>query len=112
MATTTRRSSWGLGSLPGLDWRQQALCRHDPDLFTTAWRDGPGRARAGQAIHVCLRHCPVLADCEALAAQERPRGIVQAGQRWPVDKRNGGGPKPLDDPGCGPWCARVVAGAA
>lgn len=38
------------------EWEARGACRKAPDLwFETATRD--------IAIHICLRHCPVLTEC-------------------------------------------------
>jgi len=47
-----------------LDWRTRALCRLNPDLWTTR-----SVAMVALAIHICRRHCPVRAECAQDAAE-------------------------------------------
>lgn len=49
-----------------LDWRTQARCRLNPDLFTTN-----KAAKVHAALHICRSHCPVREQCHA-DAQELP----------------------------------------
>lgn len=61
-----------------LRWQRHARCRAvgDPDL----WSRPAGFA---WAVHECLRHCPVLAECAAWAEDcGEWEGIVVGGQRW------------------------------
>lgn len=56
-------------------WTRSALCGDNPDF----WWDSQ---RRGEAIHQCLAHCPVLAECREKALQVRPSGGVMAGFKW------------------------------
>lgn len=56
-------------------WTQRALCKSNPDL----WWD---IKRRREAIHKCLAHCPVLAECRERAFQVRPSSGVMAGFTW------------------------------
>jgi hypothetical protein len=56
-------------------WEENAACSHpvvDPDLWSS-----PLRAEQAEAIHICLTHCPVLAECSRFF---RPgRGTTSSG---------------------------------
>lgn len=64
------RTAYGLDTPRDLDWRQQARCAQ-PDVSPDRWhtdrhRDGhDNNGAAGWARHICLHHCPVLAQCRA-----------------------------------------------
>lgn len=90
--TTLTRSPHGLDS-GGAEtfWQARAACAGRHVLFDSdRWTDHQ------RAAHLCVRHCPVLAQCTT-AAKAGPRwygvlaGMV-AGWRTPPD------------PGCGTWC--------
>lgn len=62
----------------GYNWRDDATCRRqDPDLWFSA-------KHRGEALHVCLTHCPVLAQCQQFAEQLRPAptDCVMGGVAW------------------------------
>jgi hypothetical protein len=63
--------------------------------------DSEEHKRAGQAVHICITHCRVLAECAEAAAQVRPISMVQAGVRYGAGPTR---PAQPNDPGCGPWC--------
>jgi hypothetical protein len=46
-----------------LNWRTQATCRGNPDLFTTTRT----AADVHLALHICRHHCPVAAQCHTEA---------------------------------------------
>lgn len=76
-------------------WLYDAACRrHDPD----AWF---AHATRGWAVHVCVTHCPVLAECRAAIDVIRPIGGVAAGVHWvPVGTRVSAPVRPsLEQPG-------------
>lgn len=91
------------------DWKLKAACT-SPDVDPDWWSEKPGLA-----VHVCQRHCPVRAACDADAEGKVWRGLVVAGyartETWGRALRQ---PVP-DRSGC-PWCPtvpppRVMAGA-
>lgn len=58
------------------DWTSRALCRHDPNT----WTSGNNNSMA-LAAHMC-DHCPVYVQCRDDLTQADPqhlRGVVQAG---------------------------------
>lgn len=55
-----------------MTWQKRAACRLDPDM----WFDGAARA---DAVHVCRRHCPVLAECKEWADSVETVGGVFGG---------------------------------
>lgn len=63
-------------------WERQAACAKssDPDL----WFADNQRGRA-TAVHICQRHCPVLAQCEARRIADPQPYSVQAGVRYTDD---------------------------
>lgn len=90
-------SAHGLSILAD-EWVLRAACRsEDPDLF---FRESSRL----EALHVCRRHCPVLAECKADAAAFPPRHAVQAGEAWSAKGTPlyGGVLKPVS------WCHRCV----
>lgn len=115
MPTTARRSAWGLDTDHGPDWRLSAPCGRWPDMFTADAIGSLRRAWHARAVHICRRHCPVLAWCADLAAQYPPVGGVQAGVAYRAQRSNPHG-VPRDtqpaDPGCGQWCESLGGGRA
>lgn len=65
----------------GEDWRVVAACAHDPN--PRSWDPEAGRDEHDRAVKVCLRECPVLDQCSALAKRHRPDGGVWAGRVVP-----------------------------
>lgn len=58
--------------IPSYPWMRQAVCtQENPDLWTD-----PYSAVRAVAMHICLTHCPVLAECAQLPPL---RGTVLAG---------------------------------
>lgn len=70
-----RRSTSGLDTPRGDDWRQRALCRGRSNLFESS-------AYRSFAAHICRKHCPVLDECKAWAAGTSLREITAAGEYW------------------------------
>lgn len=101
--TTNRmsRSAWGLGADRGdPNWMRRGACANTGDLFCSDHTDDEAKA-----IHLCRRHCPVLDQCKAHAAQDTPVGLVQAGARWHSPPKTGIQQTQPHDPGHGDWCA-------
>jgi hypothetical protein len=91
MITKLSRSTHGFNSGPDHYWQHRAACAGRYDLF-----DAETRAMQQRAAHLCRRHCPVLAECTAMATSgPRWYGVLAgmvAGWRTPPD------------PGHGTWC--------
>lgn len=104
MITPTKmtRSAHGLDVGDDNPWWHRAACQADPDLFNAGNQWTPG-----WAVHICARHCPVLAACQADTRRQTPIGGIQAGLRW-SDSLNPSrqGPSVIQpaDAGCGHWC--------
>lgn len=57
------------------DWRTTAACaKEDPELFF-----GETGEERSMALHICLAHCPVLAQCAQDAEEHPPVSGVQGG---------------------------------
>lgn len=101
------RSAWGLETERPV-WQTRARCAQ-PDVDPDMWHSVLAGELA-EAAHICLKHCPVLAECAGLDSV--PSGGVQAGQYWPqrgVD-RPGRWVKPGDGCRlCGYSAAQVLA---
>lgn len=100
--TKMTRSAHGLSNGDDNGWWYRAARTTNPGLFVDGGEHGPGRA-----IHICLRHCPVLAQCKADTRASTPVGVVQAGVRWTGTARHyRSGPTSVQptDTGHGPWC--------
>jgi hypothetical protein len=65
IATVSQWPALGTCAQPGMD----------PDL----WHDDK---RWGYARHICINHCPVLAECNAWAQQHPIGGTVLGGLLW------------------------------
>lgn len=84
-----RRSAWGFsGADDEADWRMSAACASQPDLW---WADAPAVQR--WARHICVMHCPVLAQCLAWARRSRPAGGIEGGLLWASAGNNRGVPR-------------------
>lgn len=91
------RSAHGL-STPVDGWWSRGACRsEDPELF---FRESD----RSEALHICRRHCPVLAECKADARALSPRHGVQAGEAWTANgtPQYGGALKAVS------WCHRCL----
>lgn len=94
---------------PGVMWWQLAGCTETADLHTapvTSGHTDPGSPQA-KAVHICLQHCPVFAQCERDIADRPPIGIVQAGVLWPDTHHRRPSAVQPPDPGHGPWCSHL-----
>lgn len=70
------RSPHGFSTSCGPEWHERAHCRDlDPDLFFTP-------ILRELALHHCLVHCEVLAQCRRQAFKDRPVDAVQGGIPW------------------------------
>lgn len=82
------RSAYGLDAFAeDQTWKRRGLCGLDPDLWFSS--DAAGRHLA---VHICNRHCPVLAKCaedlnRLLAGGESPRSQVMAGVPFSADRK-------------------------
>lgn len=90
------RAAWGLdsGSESSGSWRRFAICAQQPEL----WEEGGGNN--AKAVHMCVRHCPVLEPCRADAEEHRPQSGVQGGIVWRLSRNRYKGdhavqPKPI-----------------
>lgn len=82
------------------DWRARAACLQlHPDFMFKA-------RNAGEALHVCLTHCPVLAECAAFAAALTPplTDCVMGGIVWRRYHDPGTAPLPKDPAERCPLC--------
>lgn len=59
------------------DWIKQAICRTDPDLYSS-----PKAGDKATAAHMCKAHCPVQEQCEQDAFGAKPVSVTQAGYWW------------------------------
>ena len=108
-------ASWGLGH-DADTWWHLAACKATPDLHTAELRNGwhdRGSIQA-HARHICLQHCPVLAQCAAETARNPPNGVVQAGLVWVTSGVVSGQPaaKQPAQMGCGLWCVDLPGTAS
>jgi hypothetical protein len=60
-----------------LPWMEDSACRGRYDIF-----DGVSAREIRDALHLCRRHCPVLAECHAAREALNPRGIVSGGMLY------------------------------
>lgn len=60
-------------------WREQARCRGLSVLFD-------GKEYRNEAVHICRRHCPVLAECAAWAARADLIEVTAGGEYWTCDR--------------------------
>lgn len=75
------------------EWMDKAACRAE-DVDPEWWSDTPGLA-----VHICRKHCPVRAKCDAAARGLQWHGLVVGGylrtETWgrslvqPVEKTDG-----------------------
>jgi len=68
---------------PRNNWLDRALCVDYPDMWSSAKPDD-----IAMAMHVCVRHCPVRAECAALGEstpRDLRRGVIYGGRRY-LDK--------------------------
>lgn len=76
---TTRHHTTAAGPVArGDDWRTHAACLNlDPNFMF-------GARHRSESLHICRRHCPVLAQCEAHARRLRPAptDCVMGGIAW------------------------------
>jgi hypothetical protein len=73
----------GLDSRSDEHWSKRAACRDEPDM----WSDESTAVRR-IALHICLDHCTVYAQCAALKPPEGGhRSIVIGGQSYGSDGR-------------------------
>lgn len=67
-------TAWGFDSRPDLDWRRFGRCAQrdaDPDMWHSKSMNTVAAAR-----HICVYHCPVMAQCLADArATTRTRRV-------------------------------------
>lgn len=80
----------GAGTARGSHWSTRAACRDtDPDLFFEGHH-------AGEAVHICLAHCPVRRECLAHAEQlvPPPFDCVMGGVAWASHRRRARQPAP------------------
>lgn len=49
--------------MTGIDWRQQAACRKDPDLWHIDSTTGPALLLTEEARRICNTACPVRQQC-------------------------------------------------
>lgn len=96
-------------------WPHRGVCFDQPDMWVGNNLRRGAAQRAEYVAHICLRHCPVLAECRRDyrdLPRDHRRGVVIAGQIYNAD----GDPGPKGKwtrPGC-PTCLaeRVVRGWA
>lgn len=93
-----------------IHWSQRAACRDTANLHLAQIPAGyvDPHTPSARARHICLHHCPVLADCGSAARRHPPVGIVQAGLLWVDGSRGRPHRQQPTDPGCGPWCAHLT----
>lgn len=98
VTTAIANREWG--------WNHFAACLETGDIHTEIGHGRADDAKVAGAIHVCLAHCPVLAQCRAFATTIEPIGMVLGGQLYHADitrrRKVRHQPKAV---GCGPWCA-------
>jgi hypothetical protein len=87
-----------------------AACVTTPDLHTADPVHGYTAPETvtpqQQAQHICLHHCPVLAQCQQYSEQVRAVLVVQAGMWWPMWHTKQ--PRLLAEVGHGHWCAHLA----
>jgi len=70
-----------------MEWRHRAACGGDLDRFEADATGQAGKYKAGRAMHVCLSHCPVLAECAAWSSRHDWFQIVVGGVHYGQDSR-------------------------
>lgn len=87
------RSAWDLEKDTGLSWEQQGCCAPHNNYPARWWdlNDGAATAQRNKenklAIALCGL-CPVLAPCLRGAVKDGAIGVIRAGKRWPLRKRD------------------------
>jgi hypothetical protein len=91
-----------------VDWWQRAACAGLESMFQPNGTSPTGANSYAVAVHVCVTHCPVLAECaEAVNADGPPWLGAQAGYVWTTARYDsvrglrGRQPNPIP---CGPVC--------
>jgi hypothetical protein len=83
-AAVTAGTAYGLDSpRDAAGWWERGACtRVDPDLHASVrWVD------RAEALHICLTHCPVLAQCRADALARPYRSMVVGGLAFGTDAK-------------------------
>lgn len=84
----------------------RAACRATPHWHTTDLTHKHGQLAHARAVHTCLNHCPVLAQCSRELERYTPFDVVLAGIQWLGKRGCATGPaEPQPAPiECGEFC--------
>lgn len=90
----TARTAYGLDTPRGTHWEDRAACAHpqvDPEWFWPV-EHGMAASTTRLAVHICRRHCPVLAQCrQDVTDVPPPDPCVAGGRRYVADGGAGRG---------------------